>query len=739
MIVHANDCDSMERENAPVGPGDVVALVDGSFFMHRTYHLAASGDPARNLRPSDGFPNGAIRKFCERLLGFLEAGFGGTRPSHLGIFFDHSRRSHRSELFPGYKANRPEPPADLEALKPLFRDAVRAFGYGCIEAENYEADDLIATYATAASARGAHVLMVGSDKDLLQLVGPTVFAFDFEYGVPGRSGYRPARLFDAAAVAAAWEGTPPERLGDVLALMGDQTDNVPGVPGIGMKTAAKLVAEYGDLETLLANADAIKQPGRRDALLAHAETARLSRRLVELERNAPMPVPLDDLLLGWPDPEVLFPFVNAMEFSWLGRKLGQLYQVEASSYPSDPRFAAPVAGSGAAGLQALRYDAVLPAEGAPPFASDTAHCAVSAMPLSMAHIDGWLRFDFRSPDLRAEPGQGHEGWKIHVSVDPGRVAAAWDAILPIVAEARLQAKVAGPALVGRLGDSSHRQAGKMLVLYAETAPDVGRWRAVLTRVEEALDKAGVTPGPRVAGDRPVRGSAYLQRRADRGRDGRYVTGPAAYNPFGWADPFEEIAVEGRSRRDAREDALRCMDLVVPGWRLDHAGMSWAGNDEEAAALTAKAMSVAGLEAIHEATAVWFEELDPAAVASGWHDVMEVRRAAEIGAVVRASFPEGAVRFSVRPRVSGEQPPEVRLRFGDEALLAAAAEVLPGLFGAPGGPASRIENGMLAIPYAGWIHRGPTLDAPQVLRVRQLIDPEGALPRVDLGAHGPAPR
>ncbi|WP_238231100.1 5'-3' exonuclease [Methylobacterium hispanicum] len=709
--------------------------------MHRAYHLALSAAPARNTRPSDGFANGAIRKFCERLLGFLETGFGETRPSHLGIFFDHSRRSHRSDLFPGYKANRPEPPADLELLKPLFRDAVRAFGYGCIEAENYEADDLIATYATAASARGAHVLMVGSDKDLLQLVGPTIYAFDFEYGVPGRSGYRPARLFDAAAVAAAWEGTSPERLGDVLALMGDATDNVPGVPGIGLKTAAKLIAEHGDLETLLANAGAVRQPGRRDALLANADMARLSRRLVELERNAPMPVPLDDLLLGWPDPDVLFPFVNAMEFSWLGRRLGQLYQVDASEYPSDPRFAAAPAAAVPApeDLAALRYAAVLPGDDAGAFAVDGPGWAVSAMPSSMAHVDAWIRFDFRRPDLRVEQGPGHEGWKIHVSVDPGQVAEAWDALLPIAAEARLQAKVAGPSLLARLGDPANRQAGKTLVLYAETAPDVGRWRAILARVEEALDKAGVAPGPRVAGDRPISGSSYLQRRADRGRDGRYASGPAAYNPFGWPDPFEVVSVAGRPRSDARADALRCMDFVVPGWRLDADGMSWAAPDEEDAALTAKAMSVAGIDAIHEANAVWFEELHPAVVAAGWHDVMEVRRAAEIGAVVRSSFPEGAVRFSVRPRISGEQPPEIRLRFTDEALLRAAAEGLAELFRAPGGPVSRTEDGMLAIPYAGWIHRGPTLDAAQALRLRQLIDPEGALPRVDLAARSPAPR
>lgn len=731
----------MKPEHAPVGPGDVVALVDGSFFMHRAYHLAASGDPAKNVRPSDGFANGAIRKFCERLLSFLETGFGEHRASHMAVVFDHSRRSHRNDLYPDYKANRPETPADLERLKPLFRDAVRAFGYPCVEAANYEADDLVATYAKAAADRGAHVLMVASDKDLLQLVGGTVYAFDFEYGVQGRVGHRPARLFDPAAVAAAWEGTPPERLGDVLALMGDATDNVPGVPGIGLKTAAKLIAEYGDLESLLARAGEIRQPARRDALLAHADTARLSRRLVELATDAPMPVPLDDLLLGWPAPETIFPFVNAMEFGWLGRKLGQLYQVDPASYPSDPAFAsAPVAAPAAeaTGLSSLRYASVVPTEGGGPFSLDTPSCAVTALPVGMAHIDAWVRYDFRPPELRVEHGAGHEGWKVHVAVDATQISSAWDAILPIAAEARLHAKVGGPGVLANLADPDHRQAGKTIVIYAETGPEPERWSRILSDVEAALGAAGIRPGPRVAGDRPVAGSAYMQVRADRGRDGRYVSGPSAYNPAGWADPFAGLSVAGAPRPDPMADAIRCMNFVAPGWRPDHQGISCVCDEEEEAALTARAMSVSKLDVFHEATALWFEELDVDAVAARWHDAMEIRRAAEIGALVRSSMPQGALSFSVRPRASGERPAEIRLRFADAETLAWATASLPDLFLAPGGPAARIEDGVLAIPYAGWIHRGPTLDQPQAARIRQLIDPEGTMPRLDLAAEGPAP-
>lgn len=730
----------MQPEHAPVGPGDVVALVDGSFFMHRAYHLAASGDPAKNLRPSDGFPNGAIRKFSERLLSFLEVGFGEHRASHMALLFDHSRRSHRNDLYPAYKAHRPETPPELERLKPLFRDAVRAFGFPCLEVENYEADDLVATYAKAAAARGAHVLMVASDKDLLQMVGGTVYAFDFEYGVQGRAGYRPARLFDSAAVAAAWEGTPPERLGDVLALMGDATDNVPGVPGIGLKTAAKLIAEYGDLEGLLAKAGEIRQPGRREALLAHAETARLSRRLVELATDAPMPVPLDELLLGWPAPETIFPFVNAMEFGWLGRKLGQLYQVDPGSYPGDPAFAsAPVVAP--TGLAALRYGSVVPGEGGVPFSIDTPVCAVTAMPPAMAHVDAWLRYDFRPPEQRAKREAGHEGWKVHVSVEVARIGAAWDAVLPIVAEARLHAKVGGPGLAAKLGDPAHRQAGKTIVIHAETSPDPERWSRILADVEAALGAAGILPGPRVAGDRPIAGSAFMQVRSDRDREGRYVSGPSAYNPMGWADPFEHISIAGAPRPDAIEDAIRCMNFVSPGWRPDQQGMCCICEEEEDAALTARAMSVSKLPVSHEATALWFEELDAGAVADRWHDAMEIRRAAEIGALVRSAMPEGALAFSVRPRASGERPAEIRLRFSDPDTLAWASSSLPDLFSAPGGPAARVENGVLAIPYAGWIHRGPTLDEAQSTRIRQLIDPEGTMPRLDVAVDvsGPSPR
>ena len=178
---------------------------------------------------------------------------------------------------------------------PIMREAVRAFGMEPVELDRYEADDLIATYTQEAKARGAEVLIVTSDKDLMQLVGPLVRFYDFESGAKGKPGYRPERNLDEAAVTERWEGLPPEKIGDLLALMGDTSDNVPGVPGIGLKTAAQLIKEFGDLETLLARAGEIKQPKRRDALIENADKARLSKKLVTLDCEAPVPVPLDEL------------------------------------------------------------------------------------------------------------------------------------------------------------------------------------------------------------------------------------------------------------------------------------------------------------------------------------------------------------------------------------------------------------------------------------------------------------
>ncbi len=221
-------------ETKPVGPGDQVILVDGSSFIFRAYFQSINQDQKYNSRPSDGLPTGAVRLFCTKIAQFLQDGAAGTMPTHLGIVFDKSEGSFRKEMFPDYKGHRPDAPDDLKRQMPLMRDAVRAFGLHAVELERYEADDLIATYTRQAEARGAGVIIVSSDKDLMQLVGPQVRFYDFESGAKGQPGYRPERNLDVEAIIAKWEGLQPNQIGDALALIGDTSDNVPGVPGIGL-------------------------------------------------------------------------------------------------------------------------------------------------------------------------------------------------------------------------------------------------------------------------------------------------------------------------------------------------------------------------------------------------------------------------------------------------------------------------------------------------------------------------
>ncbi len=321
----------------PVQAGDHVFLVDGSSFIFRAYFQSMNQDQKYNSRSSDGMPTGAVRLFVSKLLQFMRDGAAGLTPTHLAIVLDKSEGSFRKELYEDYKGHRPDAPEDLKVQMPIMREAIRAFGMEPVELQRYEADDLIATYTQEAKARGADVLIISSDKDLMQLVGPKVCFYDFESGSKGKPGYRPERNLDEAAVTEKWEGIPPEKIGDVLALMGDTSDNVPGVPGIGLKTAAQLIKEYGDLETLLERANEIKQPKRRETLLNNAESARLSKKLVTLDCEAPLPVALDDLRVPEPDPKTLIGFLKAMEFSTLTRRVAELYDADPAAIEPDPR------------------------------------------------------------------------------------------------------------------------------------------------------------------------------------------------------------------------------------------------------------------------------------------------------------------------------------------------------------------------------------------------------------------
>src|SRR6204780_5050650 len=269
----------MTQSHRPVGPGDHVFLVDGSSFVFRAYFQSIRQDQKYNYR-SDRLPVGAVRLFATKVLQFLRDGAAGITPTHLAIIFDKSENSFRRELYAPYKAHRPEPPEDLVPQFPLMRATVRAFGLTPIEQDRYEADDLIATYARLARERGADVLIVSADKDLMQLIQPGVAMYD------PASGDREERRFGPEEVFA-YFGGGPDKVIDIQALAGDSTDNVPGAPGIGIKTAAQLIAEYGDLDTLLARAGEIKQPKRREALTdpQNVERIRISKQLVTLARD----------------------------------------------------------------------------------------------------------------------------------------------------------------------------------------------------------------------------------------------------------------------------------------------------------------------------------------------------------------------------------------------------------------------------------------------------------------------
>src|SRR6058998_2943168 len=259
--------------------GDHVFLVDGSSYIFRAYHAL----PPLN-RKSDGLQVNAVLGFCNMLWKLLREMPEDNRPTHLAVVFDKSEITFRNKLYPDYKAHRAPAPDDLIPQFPLIREAVRAFDLPCLEQVGFEADDLIATYVREACEQGAIATIVSSDKDLMQLVTDCVTMYDTmkdrRIGIP--------EVIEKF-------GVPPEKVVEVQALAGDSTDNVPGVPGIGVKTAAQLITEYGDLETLLKRAGEIKQPKRRQSLIDNADKARLSKRLVTLDDHVKLDVPLGDL------------------------------------------------------------------------------------------------------------------------------------------------------------------------------------------------------------------------------------------------------------------------------------------------------------------------------------------------------------------------------------------------------------------------------------------------------------
>lgn len=325
------------------GKGSHLHLIDGSAYIFRAYHALPP-----LTRKSDGLPIGAVAGFCNMLWSQLARNGGTAGPTHLAVVFDYSSKTFRDAIYDKYKANRPELPEDLRPQFPLTREATRAFNVACLEMENYEADDIIATLTREAVEAGGDVTIISSDKDLMQLVGPGVVMFDAMKN----------RTIGLAEVEEKF-GVTPDRVVDVQALAGDSVDNVPGAPGIGVKTAALLINEFGDLETLLARAGEIRQPKRREALVENAEMIRISKRLVTLDARAPVEWSLDALQVKAPEAGPLMEFLGRMEFRTLAKRVAEALKVAPPAIAEPPVPVAAEAGEGREDVPA--------APGEPPF------------------------------------------------------------------------------------------------------------------------------------------------------------------------------------------------------------------------------------------------------------------------------------------------------------------------------------------------------------------------------------
>ncbi|MGB2543510.1 MAG: DNA polymerase I [Candidatus Micropelagos thuwalensis] len=349
---------------------DHLYLVDGSGYIFRAFHALPP-----LTRKSDKLPVGAVAGFCNMLVRLMDDMAAEESPTHLAVIFDASGKTFRNDIYPDYKANRDAPPEDLIPQFPLVREAVKAFGIPSIELQGYEADDLIAAYTHAATQSGARVSIVSSDKDLMQLVTDRVNMIDT---MKDRK-IGPAEVLEKFEVG-------PERVIDVQSLAGDSVDNVPGVPGIGIKTAALLINEYGDLETLLERAEEIKQNKRRENLIEFAEQARISRELVTLRTDTPLPVDMSEMGLTPPEAGMLMGFLKAMEFNTLTRRVSKRYDINADDYEASSDLAAkPTAISSSAATEKATSDLPPAMTDMPPIDSSAYECVTD-----MAVLDNWI-------------------------------------------------------------------------------------------------------------------------------------------------------------------------------------------------------------------------------------------------------------------------------------------------------------------------------------------------------------
>ncbi|SMX45517.1 DNA polymerase I [Actibacterium lipolyticum] len=374
------------------GKGCHLHLIDGSAFIFRAFHALPP-----LTRKSDGLPIGAVAGFCNMIFKMVEDNKGPDAPTHVAVVFDKGSHTFRNDMYDQYKANRDEMPEELRPQMPLTREATRAFNIACVEKEGFEADDIIATLSVQAREAGGRVTIISSDKDLMQLVGGGVEMFDAMKN----------KRIDSDGVREKF-GVGPERVVDVQALAGDSVDNVPGAPGIGIKTAALLINEYGDLESLLDRAEEIKQPKRRQTLIDHRAQIELSKRLVQLDDAMLLDFTLADLEVKEPEAEALLTFLNEMEFRTLTKRVADNLGVEAPA----------IADTNPAGANPNE------AADAPvnlPFVPEDYECVRDADALktwiAKAHACGWVAVDTETTSLNEMRA---ELVGISLSVEPGQ-------------------------------------------------------------------------------------------------------------------------------------------------------------------------------------------------------------------------------------------------------------------------------------------------------------------------------
>ncbi len=358
------------------GKGHHLQLIDVSGFIFRAYHALPP-----LTRKSDGLPVGAISGYCNMIFKLVEDQKGHDAPTHVAAVFDHKGKTFRSNIYPDYKANRPPAPEDLVPQFPIIRDATKAFNLACVDAEGYEADDVIATLAVQARDAGARVTVISSDKDLMQLVGGGVEMFDAMKN----------RRIGIEQVEEKF-GVGPNRVIDVQSLAGDSVDNIPGAPGIGIKIAALLINEYGDLDTLLERAGEIKQPKRRETLIEKAEQIRMSRDLVTLATDVPLEVDFSEFELQEPVADDLLGFLASMEFRSMTARIAIKLGVD---FPAMPE---PASGGGSTPSQS--GGAVTPQAAIDPEKYECV-CDVAALQVWIDKIKarGWVAFDTETTGL----------------------------------------------------------------------------------------------------------------------------------------------------------------------------------------------------------------------------------------------------------------------------------------------------------------------------------------------------